>query len=221
MYALTSAMLAIALSFFGFSLGGWWHLLHWLSLSFLALVLAYAGIVPRIFAKRQDGTIPAWSKILHLPFMFGLWLMWSIVRILSRENAIDQVADDLYIGRRLNEGELWIEFANYIDLTHEFEEASDIRISPGYINLPILDGDVPTADELTQTINALKPGRTFVHCAQGHGRTVVFALGLLARHKKIESYEAGLAMLKAARPGIAINRKQKQFIRQYVANAFA
>lgn len=94
-------MLAVLVSYLAISLGGWCHVLHWFSLSCFLLAAGYAGLGPRVFGKRPNGRIPIWSRIVHLPFMLYSEVVWHLVRILSRENPIDEVSEDLVLGRRL------------------------------------------------------------------------------------------------------------------------
>jgi protein-tyrosine phosphatase len=98
--------------------------------------------------------------------------------------------------------ELEDEFHNIVDLTAEFSEPPSIRSSPFYRSFPILDGGAPTPEALRAAVASLRPGRTFVHCAQSHGRTGLFALAVLLSSGVARSVEDGLRMLLAARPGI-------------------
>lgn len=85
-YTITFLLLGILVIYFALTIGGWWHLLHWFSLSCFLQALGYAGAGPRVFGKRPDGRLPLWSKIVHLPFMLYSKLLWHIVRMLSRKN---------------------------------------------------------------------------------------------------------------------------------------
>lgn len=199
------------------SLGGWSYLLLWFAISFFTLSAGYAGVGPRVFCKQSDGTIPLWVKIIHFPFLLYSAFVWHITQVLSRENPFDKVEDDLIIGRRLRDRELPHGIVNYVDLTAEFEDPKEIRQSTNYVSVPILDAGVPRPDALHSAISRLSPGITFVHCAQGHGRTALFTLALLAKRGRIQSFDEGMALIKQARPGIGFNRMQDQFIRSYVA----
>ena len=43
------------------------------------------------------------------------------------------------------------------------------------------------------------------------------ALAFLAERGRIRSYEEGISLIKAARPGVALNKTQERFIRDYIA----
>ena len=216
-YTIIFFMLGGLVSYLAVTLGGWWHLLHWFSFSCFALSAAYAGLGPRVFGKRPAGRIPIWSKIIHFPYMAYSEGIWQLTRLLSRENPTDMVSDDLILGRRLRVRELPEGVSNYVDLTAEVEDPAEIRQSTHYLNLPILDASVPSLDALHSIIAQLKPGTTFVHCAEGHGRTCLFALALLAERHRIRSFDEGMVLIKSARPGVGLNKTQKEFIRNYIA----
>ncbi|MBN1671229.1 MAG: hypothetical protein JXR37_09365 [Kiritimatiellae bacterium] len=220
-YSVAFLILGGLVSCLSFTFGGAAHLLHWFSFSCLALAAGYAGLGPRIFGKHPDGRIPLWSRIIHLPCMLYTGALWHIVRLTGREHPTDTVADDLILGRRLRAAEIPNGIANYVDLTSESEDPKQIRESASYVNLPILDADVPAAAALQAVISRLRPGATFVHCAQGHGRTGLFALALLAERGRIRSFEEGMALIRGARPGIGLSKTQERFIRGYIENVVA
>lgn len=198
-------------------LGGWYHLLYWVSLSCFVLSAGYAGLGSRVFGKGSDGRIPVWSKIVHLPYMVYAGSVWHVTRLLSCENPTDKVSDELFLGRRLLAKETPQGLSNYVDLTAEFEDPAEIRRTTHYFALPILDAGVPSLGDLHAAITRLKPGVTFVHCAQGHGRTGLFALALLAERQLIRSFDEGMEIIKSARPGITLNKAQEEFIKKYIA----
>lgn len=216
-YSATFFILGGLVTYLALSLGGWWYLLCWFAFSCFALAVGYAGLDHRVFGKRFDGRIPLWSKTAHFPYMLYSAVLWHIVRLLSRENPTDSVSDNLILGRRLHPAEVPAGIANYVDLTAEMEDPAEIRASMHYVCLPILDAGIPSAEALESAVSQLVPGRTFVHCAQGHGRTGLFALALLARCQRISSLEEGMALVKSVRPGIVLNRRQERFIRDYIA----
>ena len=110
-------------------------------------------------------------------------------------------------------------FDNFVDLAAEFSESPHIRCSPSYRSFPILDGGAPTPEALRAAVASLRPGRTFIHCAQGHGRTGLFALAVLLDSGVARSVEDGMRMLTAARPAIRLSREQRRCIQIYAQNA--
>jgi hypothetical protein len=191
-------------------------LLLWSALSFGMVALGYAGIGPRVFGKGRDGRISLPLKILNLPYLAYTSGIWHLCRLLSREAAFNTIDDDLVIGRRLLAGEAPDGFDHYVDLTAEFEEPAPVRTRPGYRCLPILDASVPSFVELTETVEGAAAGRTFVHCAQGHGRTGLFALALLLHRKRVQTIEEGVGLLQSLRPAVRLNRNQIAFAHDYL-----
>lgn len=192
-----------------------WFLI-WSGISFCSVALGYAGVGPRVFGKTSSGQIPLALKILNLPYLAYTWLVWHLVRLLSREAAFNTIDDNLVIGRRLLASEAPEGFDHYVDLTAEFEEPAPIRARPCYRCLPILDASVPTIEELRGAVESSASGRTFVHCAQGHGRTGLFALALLLRRGRVQTIEEGVGLLRSLRPAVRLNREQVAFAHRYL-----
>lgn len=214
-YAITFISLGLILCWWAVSIGGIGYLLLWPAMSSFILFIGYVGAGCQIFGKSTAGTI-TWAWFIHLPFFVYSLLVWHLVRLLSRENPVDKITEDFYIGRRLLDRETPSGIHNWVDLTAEFVDTPSQRTQHHYLNLPILDGMVPNVDSLYAAVNALEPGTTFVHCAQGHGRTGLFALAWLAQHGLIDNVEQGIVMLNKKRPGIALNSVQLRFMRQYL-----
>ncbi len=210
-------LLGLVLIGVGLVEGRWLLFLIWLGADFLILGLAHWRHAHRVFGKTLDGALPFWSWLLFLPLLTCNSAVWHLLRVLSREPSHSQATDNLVVGRRLLASEVDGSFDNYVDLTAEFVEPAVIRRSPGYRCFPLLDGAAPTPDALRQAVSSLQPGRTFVHCAQGHGRTGLFALALLLSSGAAHAVDEGLRMLKAARPGIRLNHEQQRCIQAYVS----
>lgn len=184
-----------------------WALL-WLAVDFLVVALAYALRRPAMLGKRRDGTLTIFSWLFFLPFHALNLGIWNLARWTSSKPASNSVADSLSVSRRLANSEMAEQFDNILDLTAEFQEPVWARMQTGYRCLPTLDGTAPAADELVQAITALGPGRTLIHCAQGYGRTALAALVYLLAQRSVADVPAGLSKLRAARPGVALNREQ-------------
>lgn len=209
-------MSAIGTAYLTIRIGGLAWLLLWISIDSLLLALGYFGLGARVFGKNPRGGFPLWARIIHLPMMLSSLLVWRLLRILTRDNAYDSITDGLLVGRRLSEHEIPEGIDHWIDLTAELRDPKRIRESPGYICLPILDGTFPDAAALDQLLSRLDHGKAFVHCAQGHGRAALFALALLAKQGFISDVEAGIELLRKARPSIVLRKGQRKFITGYI-----
>lgn len=208
-------LLGIGLIVLGVIERGWLLVAVWLGCDFLILGVAHGRGSHHVFGKRRDGSLPMWSWLLFFPLLIYTTAIWHLVRLFSREPAHSVVTEELVVGRRLLAFELDGEFENYVDLTAEFSEPSVVRQSPSYCSFPILDGAAPKPEELRAAVARLRPGRTFIHCAQGHGRTGLFALAVLLSSGFARSVEDGLRMLSAVRPGIRLSRDQHRCIQMY------
>lgn len=218
-YSYLLTLLGLVLIAFGLVERGWALLLAWLGADFLILGFAYARGVHGVFGKRPDGTFPLWSRLLFLPLNMYTAMVWHLARLLGREPKRNVVTEQLVVGRRLLPSELDETFDNYVDLTAELPEPLVIRRSPAYHCFPILDGTAPSPEALRHAVSGLRPGRTFVHCAQGHGRTGLFALAALLMSGAIPSVDVGLKMLAGIRPRVRLNREQYKCIQAYAAQA--
>jgi protein-tyrosine phosphatase len=215
-YAIAFGFMSIALAASALVYPSASLLLIWASISFAWVSRAYAGLGARAFGKRPDGRQSILHKILLLPYLVYSWLVWHLCRLFSKESPFNRIDDTLTVGRRLLASEIPDGFDHYVDLTAEFEDPSIIRNRPSYHCLPILDADVPTPEELNRTVEAVSNGSAYVHCAQGHGRTGLFALALLIRRGEVTTAQEGLEVLKNLRPAIRLNRTQLRFLDAYL-----
>ncbi len=218
-YAALTFFLGIIFGCWALALQGWFLILIWLSLCLFALSIGYARPGTNIFFKQPDGAIPFLVKVIYLPFFLYSHLIWHLLRWLSRERSFDQAASDLLLGRRLLASELPDGIHNYLDLTMEFEDPVQIRERFNYICLPILNGGIPKPESLLAAFQQLEEGPIYIHCARGHGRTAMVALCLQGWREGLGSFEEGLKQLKECRPGIHLNRDQREFIKEFISTA--
>jgi protein-tyrosine phosphatase len=195
--------------------GGWMLLLAWWGANFLVLGIAHALGAHRLFGKRPNGSLPLWSWLVFLPMLLFSLALWQVLRMVCREPAQNTVTDKLVIGRRLAASELAGKFENYVDLTAEFAEPASIRRASCYRSFPILDGGAPTPAALDRALDFLKPGTTFVHCAQGHGRAALFGLAYLLKSGQARTVDEGLRILRQARPAVRLSRPQRACIEAF------
>jgi hypothetical protein len=209
-------ILGAALCWLASQAGLWSFLLVWLGVDFLIVGIAYLRRAHGIFGKRPNGTLPWWSWGLFLPYLIYTSFVWHMFRLLSREPAHGVVSDEIIVGRRQLPWEVPSGLVNYVDLTAEFCEPKPIRCQAGYLCLPVLDAGAPEPELLRRFVGLLKPGRTFIHCAQGHGRTGLFALAALHASRAVTSADEGLRLLQTVRPGIRLNREQRRCLDEFI-----
>jgi protein-tyrosine phosphatase len=107
-----------------------------------------------------------------------------------------------------------------VDLTSEFSDARLMRESRGivaeYLCLPTLDAWVSEEEAFRAALDrvAAADGPVYIHCAQGHGRSGTFAAALLLRRGIARDVDDAVRMLRARRPGVRLNRRQRKFLQQ-------
>ncbi|MBG89229.1 MAG: hypothetical protein CMO80_20365 [Verrucomicrobiales bacterium] len=170
---------------------------------------------PKLFGNRLDGTLPAWSWIFFLPLHLCTHLLWHLTCRLSSESKQDTVTDNLVIGRRLMGGEVCREFDTVIDLTFEFMEPRAVRKTGGYRCYPLPDRSAPSAAELLEMVRSVAVGRICVHCAQGPGRTGLFAIAMLLHRGVVPSVEEGLKKLQSDRPRLQMSAVQHRCLEEF------
>lgn len=217
-YAILFGIIATCLTIIAAIYRGWFLLLLWPALSFGAVASGYFRFGPRIFGKSRSGQLAPTNQIFLLPFLVYSWSVWHALRLLSREAAFTQLTDNVLIGRRLLSHELPENIDHIIDLTCEFDEPAALR-SLNYHSFQILDALAPTPGELNHWARtALNlPGKIYVHCAQGHGRTGMFAAAMLLQSGKSTTVDDAMRFMKSKRPLIRLNRVQIETLHAMVA----
>jgi protein-tyrosine phosphatase len=199
------------LGYYGLVSGGWSALLLWPALSLLLVSGAYLGLGANVFGKRPDGRL-AWYAVLPLlPFLLGTWGVWHLSRWLRREDRYNEIVPGIYVGRRVLPGELPPRVKTIVDLTAEFPEPANVRRGRRYLCMPTLDASVPADAVLKNFLDAVvrSPGPVYIHCAEGHGRSGMFAAALLCAKGEAKDVGEAIKLLARARPGVRLNRQQR------------
>lgn len=194
--------------------GGWGWFLLWPALSFGVVGLCYGLNRPEWFGKSADGSLSGLVVVFLGPFLMMTWGTWHLARLLERKPAYHRVNDGLFVGRRLLGSEVFEGPGTVVDLTCEFFEPEVLVQGRKWVLVPTLDASVPEREVVLRALGEVvgEEGPVYVHCAQGHGRTGLFAAMLLGARGEAKSADEALEVLKAVRPGIRLNRKQRAFL---------
>ena len=189
-----------------------WRLgMAWFAAACAVVAIAYLANWPQVFGKRKDGRRHILNQFALLPYLLYARSLWHLLRLLSREAPVNDLAENIRIGRRLLKRELPVDVDLIVDLAAELPRT---HAAPGYLSLPILDAGVPDYESLRLAIAAISDSkRTYIHCAQGHGRTATLAACVLISGGM--SASAAITQVQACRPRAHLNRVQRKFVQWF------
>ena len=199
-------------------LGGPAWILVWPAVAVMIVGLGYLGLGPGGFGKRPDGSLRLPHFVLLLPYHVVAWLRmhWDAFR--HREDAWNQVADGVYLGRRVPVHRLPPRTEVVVDLTAEMPAPRGITdAGRRYVCVPALDTGVPDAGEFDRTLREIASVDAFiyVHCAAGHGRSATFAAALLIARGLARDVDEAEGALKRARPLVHLHRQQRELVSRF------
>ncbi len=223
-YSLTFLVLAIAcvvVALAAWDSVGWAAVVPlYTALSFTLLVVAYAGVGPRLLLNRATGRRSVLGWLLFAPYFALNAATFGLYRLLSREPAHVQVVPNLFFGRRLSACEHraggWV---SVLDLAGEFPAVWPQRALPGYRSLPVLDASAPSEAELRSAVawvaEAVASGPVYVHCALGHGRSACVVVAYLLSVGSVGTVAEGVRLLRSLRPGVRLHPPQLRLLRRF------
>lgn len=185
----------------------------WLAVTFTVAGLAYFLGRPAWMGKRLNGTFSSVRAVVMFPYLL-LAVVASFVRRLSSEPAWNEVAPNIFVGRRISGAALPPNTTAVVDLTCEFAEPADVRAGRVYRCLPTLDGCAsdPTAFAALAREVAAWEHRTYIHCAVGHGRSAAMAAAVMVLRGQAKDADDAEAIMRRARPGIELKPAQKRLL---------
>lgn len=191
----------------------------WAGTSFLLIGAAYAGLGARVLGKRTNGRLQWWTVMLLLPFFLLIWVTWWLARLFSRENCCDEIVPGLWLGRYPLPGEVPERASRVVDLAAEFPRLQRTTGSREYISLPTLDAGVPERQAFLDVVQAIVASSecTYIHCAQGHGRSAIVMAAVLIAKGLAADVESAERQIRERRPGVKLNRRQQKFVRAATA----
>lgn len=189
--------------------GGWQWILLWPAVSLGTVAAGYLYVGPAVFGKSSRGVLSRFAQLFLFPYLLSVWFLWQSLRLVKREPAYHELTEGVFIGRRLLLHEYPNNINHVIDLTCEFNESGVAR-SATYYTFPILDGSVPAAFQLREWAMAVArlSGNIYIHCAEGHGRTGLFAAALLLVSGHSKTPDDALRYVMSRRPMVRLNRQQ-------------
>lgn len=213
MHAATSVTLLASLAgYAAYRIAMPWRLgMAWFAATCAVVAIAYLVNSPEVFGKRTDGRLRLLNQLTLLPYLLYALALWHLLRLVSREAPVNDLVENICIGRRLLRRKTPADLDLIIDLAAELPRT---HAAPGYLSLPILDAGVPDHESLRLAIAAISDSkRAYIHCAQGHGRTATFAACVLISRGM--SASAAIARIHAARPRAHLNRVQRDFVQWF------
>lgn len=216
--ALAFTSLGMGFIWKGFHAGAWGIVLVWVGISLILAGLAYAGIGARVFGKAADGTMSPISITVLLPFLLGTWTVWHLRLLISDGPAGQEIIPGLWLGRRPYFRELPPSMGLVIDLAAEFPADPVITHGVRYISMPVLDASVPSDAAFMNVVERVlaETEPVFVHCAVGHGRSASVVAAVLIRKGLAADVDSAEALLREKRPGVKLNRLQRQQVKRMV-----
>ena len=220
-YGLILLVIALASAVGAARIGGWGLVLLWPAMAFAAVGAGYCGLGPAVFGKRTTGKTSPVALVVLLPYFLITWSIWHVWRLFFGSPASAQLTDLVSIGRRLLPGEFPVPVTVVIDLTCEFYRSRPPGSGTGYLCLPILDAQTPHYDDLMEVVERIAKATrpTYVHCANGRGRTALVAASMLLVTGKAPDAETALAAIRELRPGARLSRSQAHMLERVAAEA--
>jgi len=189
----------------------------------LVVSIAASGPLARhttwIMGKRKNGTISPLAFTALWPYHVGLRAKLAIQRKVSTEPSWDAMGDNYYLGAWPSEEALVpTVHPAVLDVTCELP----LQIKPpAYLNLPVWDTHGPDLDQIDQgvawSLEQERAGRpVLIHCAHGHGRSATVLAAVLIAKGKAGSVAEAERVLKASRPRVRLNTRQRAVLTKWV-----
>lgn len=217
-----------ALTFGAIGLGGWvaaavlpWLPLRvlsaWIALSFTLAAWGYAVAGARVLGKRPDGELPAWSFLIHGPFLLTGLVSMRLFHYRAKERPWDEIAPRVWLGRRPMRSDraayASLGAVAVVDLCAELPASRALVGGERYLALPVLDAEAPTVEQLARGVAWLdaevQRGPVLVHCALGHSRsaTVIAAWRMAHGEIDVDALERGM---RGVREGVWFTPAQRR-----------
>lgn len=104
--------------------------------------------------------------------------------------------------------------SSVVDLTAEFPARDAVINGRTYLCLPSLDCEMPPRDELLKLARRVADmrGKTYVHCANGHGRSACLAALVLMIRGEATGWRDAFVIMRKTRPQVNIQSPQENML---------
>ncbi|CAD7705347.1 unnamed protein product [Ostreobium quekettii] len=170
-----------------------------------------ASKTTRLLGKNDKGQIALWGLALMWPFHLGLRLRLRWKRSITTEPLYNEILPGWYLGG-------WPHDASclppgspaVLDVTSELPRT---QISGEYLCLPTWDTHAPVVPQIEQGVSWALAQRSvgrnvYVHCAHGHGRSVLVLCACLIQGNHAADYSEAIRIIKSRRPRVKMNKRQ-------------
>ena len=208
-FGVLMAAISFVFAYAGLALQGFGYILLWPAIDFFLLSWAYcfkgsSGHV--LMGKNEETGQIGWANfLLFLPWHALYYASWRIKHLLRGEHVYDSVGHGMYVGR------LPIHFPEHfpvdcqviVDLTGEMSAVKASLKGRRYYNAGCIDRLMPDPVALEGIARTLLKEREdvgmYIHCANGHGRSGVFAAIMLVSRGVVEDLDDAKKYLKEKR----------------------
>lgn len=200
----------------------------WIALSFSLAAWGYGSAGARVLGKRLDGELPAWSFLIHGPFLLLGLASMRLFHFRSSENAWDEIVPGIWLGRRPMRSDRAafsrLGAVAVVDLCAELPASRALQGTERYLALPVLDAEAPTAAQLESGVAWLdaevQRGPVYVHCALGHSRSATIVAAWRMKHAPLDIDQAEQE-LRARRDNVWFTPAQRRALLQWRAQLAA
>lgn len=198
-------------------------LASWTAISALLVTLSYRRPISAISLwKKHDGTMPALSRWLLLPYRIINDAINQFKLLLDKDFRAHRVIDGLYVGARpkgLTSNILRQEGIDCVlDVTAEYPVSRQVGINGcEYYCLPIFDHWTTSENRIHEACRWIHERRSagkkiLVHCALGRGRSVMVVTAYLLALYKVEKLDRIFNRIVKIRRRARLNKKQRKFV---------
>ncbi|XWS74613.1 hypothetical protein CRYUN_Cryun01aG0013500 [Craigia yunnanensis] len=180
-------------------------------ISWLVSIASHPSIdLPMLLGKNPDGTFSMLTIVMFFPFLYFVRVVSIVRRFISGEEPYSQICEGLYVGGwpsspcLLPPGNPAI-----VDCTSEFPRIKELK-GHSYLCIPTWDTRAPQPGQIESAVKwaCRKRARNqpvFIHCAYGHGRSVVVMCALLVALGFVEDWKRAEKYIRERRPYIRMN----------------